>query len=181
MFYEILGISALGGLVIAALKTRSTGNSGSPFDKAKYEALKDLSNEFECSIRCKRVRVFENPDYTKTKYRIGNKLYVSYKTLLKTELETRKKPKNFRCDKVSVFEDEYGEKVVALISEIPCFDSGDRMYDSLRSVFFFQVDGKTYAVYCGEGYSIAEFKLFEEVAPSSDNLKELLKSEGFSL
>lgn len=66
-----------------------------------------------------------------------------------------------------------------LKQNIPCFDSGDREYDSAHLLYFFHNGGQVHALYCGEGYRVATLTLFEKVKITNTRLKNFLKSEGF--
>lgn len=144
------------------------------------DLVKSVNREFKCRISCNSVFLFDYPNY-ESEYSINGKKYVSYQTLQEQELGTSKEKYGCDCDKFSVFQDSYDNKVIGLIHKVPCFDSGDREYDQFHNLFLFHNGGQIYALYCGEGYRIAKLVLFENVIITGTRLKQYLRSQGFPI
>ena len=142
------------------------------------EKVSRINNEFNCLISCDNVRIFVSPDYT-TEYEVNDRKYVGYKTLEKMKLRSTDMTGSLRCDKISTFKDDYENNVVVLVRNIPCFDSGDREYDSNHLLYFFHDKNCISALYCREGYRMASLVLFEDITPISADLIKLLKDDGF--
>lgn len=142
------------------------------------EKVSRINNEFNCLISCDNVRIFVSPDYT-TEYEVNGRKYVGYKTLEKMKLGSTDMTGSFRCDKILSFKDDYESNVVVLVRNIPCFDSGDREYDSLHRLYFFHDEKSISALYTCEGYRMASLALFEYITPISADLIKLLKDDGF--
>lgn len=141
------------------------------------EMTKSLNREFKCGISCENIQLL-TPDYN-TKYTVNAKDYVGYQTLEAEECGDSEDKYGCDCDSVSLYKDMYGCKVLRLKQRIPCFDSGDREYDSAHLLYLFHNSGKTYALYCGEGYRVATLTLFSNVSVSNSRLRKYLKAEGF--
>lgn len=141
-------------------------------------AVSDVNREFKCGIACNSVHSFISPDYN-TEYTVNNYKYVGYQTLQNKKVGTSEKKHGCNCDRISVYKDDYGNKVILLIQDIPCFDSGDREYDSAHLLYLFHNNGQIHALYCGEGYRIATLILFENISLFQPLLKSYLKREGF--
>ena len=144
------------------------------------DAIKSLNREFHCGISCKKAVFFESPDYS-TEYSVNEHKYIGYQTLQNEKVGTSEEKYGCDCDRISVYKDDYGNKVILLIHDIPCFDSGDREYDRYHLLYFFHNKGRIHALYCGEGYRIAKLILFENIKLSGMRLKQYLKSEGFPI
>lgn len=142
------------------------------------ETVRILNREFKCGISCEKVCHFPSPDYD-TEYVIDGKKYVGYQTLQAEKTNAAEEKHGCECDRISEYQDSYGNQVILLIQDIPCFDSGDREYDRYHLLYFFHNAGKVHALYCGEGYRIATLTLFENVRVFNPLLKHYLKSKGF--
>lgn len=144
----------------------------------EQEALQEIEREYKCKIDCEIVREFDTPAYD-MKYTVEGVEYISYRTL--DSKGTGKYDGNYgcECDRIVGYTDSYGRQVVLLVHEIPCFDSEDRMYDQYHLLFFFHNEKHLHALYCREGYRISVFRIFENVTVLSEELKQLLASEGF--
>lgn len=181
MILEALGVLAAGGLAYGLLKSdggEKTESKGQVFSDGSIEEIKSVNKKFDCRLSCKNVRVFNSPNY-ETKYQINGKEYDN-RYIPDENWVTIEKPDGIDCDLVLFLEkDQYGNKVVKLVRDIPCFDSGDREYDSCHSLKFFHNAGKVHSLYCGEGYRIAKLVLFENVTQLSENLKDFLREKDF--
>lgn len=150
------------------------------FDYEIKDMVKSLNREFKCGINCNSVYLLVSPNY-ESEYSINDKKYVGYQTLQAQKIGTSDNTYGCDCDRITVYKDCYGNKVIKLIHDIPCFDSGDREYDSTHVLYLFHNNGRIYALYCGEGYRIATLTLFENVKISNNKLKGYLISECFPL
>ena len=142
------------------------------------EAVRSVCGSFGCRFRAEHVRFFDSPDW-ESEYLVGDRRYVSTQTLTKEKLGSEDKPFGLRCDRISRFRDAYGNSVVDLVQDVPCFDSGDRQYDSAHELYFFHSGGQSHALYCGSGYRIASLTLFENISPQSILLRNILNKNGF--
>ena len=131
-------------------------------------AVHSLNREFKCGISCEKVQLL-SADYN-TKYIAGDKDYVGYQSLETGKCGEVENKYGCSCDIVSLYIDSYGCKVVRLKQTIPCFDSGDREYDSAHLLYFFHNGGQVHALYCGEGYRVATLTLFEKVKITNTRL-----------
>lgn len=147
-------------------------------DSETAQAVQSLNREFKCGIGCEGGCQILPPDYN-TEYTINGKKYVGYQTLQAIKVSTGENKYGCDCDRISVYRDRYGHKVILLIRDIPCFDSGDREYDSAHLLYLFHNDGQMNALYCREGYRVATLTLFENVTVSHMELRKFLKAEGF--
>lgn len=147
-------------------------------DYNEKDLVKSVNREFRCGIKCDEVEYFVSPNY-ETEYTVNGKKYISYQTLQAKKEDECKSKYGCNCDRIVGCEDSYGNKVIELIQDIPCFDSGDREYDSDHLLFLFHNDGQTHALYCGEGYRIATLILFKNVTVLNMRLKQYMRSNGF--
>lgn len=169
MFTEIAFLASVGGVIYCLSKFKN--GDIMPF-------LKEINADFGCKFYYGKATNFIAPDYN-TAYILQGKKYISYKTLEYKECEETSE--QFENNTVKEYIDEYGNKVISIIKNIPCFDSGDREYDSSHILYFFQQSNRIYALYCKCGYRIATMVLFKNIVPINTTLKELLKNKGFTI
>ena len=77
--------------------------------------------------------------------------------------------------------DEYGESVIVLIQEIPCFDSWDYMVDTFHSLYFFHNENSIAALYCQEGDQLSRVYVFQDIRNFDERLKGVLKDYNFPI
>ncbi len=139
-----------------------------------------IGREFNCRFLCESVRTLRCPD-NNVEYLVGGKLYGGKgRHVNDDEIKELDQCKTFNCNSIWFLKnDRYGHEAVKLFRDIPCFDSGDREWNSMHSLKLFHNEGKIHAVFCVEGYSISELVIVENVTPDSENLKTLLRECGF--
>ncbi len=140
--------------------------------KTKY-----INSEFRCGISCKNVR--ELPADYEVEYEVNGKKYVGYQTLQKEVLDESEHTYGANCSRIKIYRDEFGNKAVALIKDIPCFDFYDREYDRYNELFLFHDGSQIHALHCREGYKIANLTLCENVSVGNIRLRLFLKENGF--
>lgn len=138
-----------------------------------------LKTEFNCDIKCDET--IELKPHYETKYSVNEHNYIGYKSLSHLKCTVKEKPISFNCDRIIEYLDTYDHKVIVLSKDIPCFDSGDREYDSSHRLYFFHDGNDTHALYVGEGYRVASLILYKNIKPQSICLKQLLDRKGFPI
>lgn len=138
-----------------------------------------ICGEFGCEFQCTNMKKLKEPSIL-ARFKFFGRTYNGYNTLKKTELERIENDYSFKCDRIKKYMDNFGESVVVLEADVPCFDSGDRMFDSMRSLYFFQNSGRIAALYCAEGYQISQLYVFENLSEFNNQLIECLKNNGFN-
>ena len=78
------------------------------------------------------------------------------------------------------FDTRDGERVLALYEDVPTFDSGDRMYDSIHKAYVKRVGNELIALYIVNGYVLSKADLFLGVKPVNEDAKQILRDAGFS-
>lgn len=146
-------------------------------EKTEYKR-QYICESFGCEFQCTNMKKLKKPDKLAA-FRLFDRTYNGYNTLIKTKLETIENGYSFQCDRINRYMDKFGESVVAFVKDIPCFDSGDRMYDSRRSLYFFQNKSRIAALYCAEGYQISELYVFENLHEFDEQLTDCLRNNEF--
>ena len=78
------------------------------------------------------------------------------------------------------FLDRYGNRVLSITEEVPCFDSGDEKYDSYHRCYF--VRGIVPAVlYCGGGWDgISELQVYYGIRSLGPEYEETIRAFGIT-
>lgn len=139
-----------------------------------------INEEFRCGISYESQYPFLSPDYD-AKYTVNEKEYIGFQTLQAVEIGTTADKHGCDCSEITVYKDSYGNNVVMLRNNIPCFDFEDREYDSAHLLFLFHNGGKVYALRCNKGYLIASLTLYEDIAISKPELRHYLRFWGFPI
>lgn len=80
---------------------------------------------------------------------------------------------------VYISTDIYGEKVLKTYTQIPTFDSGDRVWDSKEMEFLF-FDGKNiHLVLMRGGYQIAKLTFYEKLQAADARMKPIFEKMGW--
>lgn len=72
-----------------------------------------------------------------------------------------------------------GERVLALYEDVPTFDSGDRMYDSVHKAYIKRIGKELIALYIANGYVLSESNLYLGVKPENDDAAQMLRDTSF--
>ncbi|MBR1763044.1 MAG: hypothetical protein IJ731_06725 [Eubacterium sp.] len=140
----------------------------------------DIYNSFACDFDCGSVIKLTDPDKSALFFAFDN-LYDGYKTLQNSTPQEIDNSCSIKCDIIRKHIDKYGYTVIALIQDIPCFDSWDYMVDSYHSLYFFHNENDIAALYCQEGYQISELYVFENIRETDEQLKSILKDNDFPI
>ena len=139
-----------------------------------------IGREFNCKFQCESVHTLRRPE-NNAEYLVGGNAYGGrHRSPGDDVIKEIDKAKEFHCNQILFRKrDPHEHEAVKLFRDIPCFDSGDREWDSMHSLMFVHNEGKLHAIYCVEGYSIARIVILENVTPDSENLRTLLRECGF--
>lgn len=139
-----------------------------------------ICNSFGIEFQYANIMELSEPDDSAI-FNIFGRTYEGYKTLRGSEPKEFDDTLNFKCDILRRYDDEYGQSVIVLIQDIPCFDSWDYMVDSYHSLYFFHSGNDIAALYCQEGYQISKIYVFESIRETDEQLKSILKDNDFPI
>ncbi len=83
--------------------------------------------------------------------------------------------------KVTVNRNMDGGVVLRMGVTVPVFDSSDRIYDGLHSLYLFHDTVYIYGAYCRSGYVLASITIGSRLVSADSALQHLLKEFGFPL
>lgn len=82
-------------------------------------------------------------------------------------------------DQIYIREDQYGSKVLCVVTDIPTFDSGDREWDSYMTEYL-MFDGRDINLIVKRGgYKIASLTFYTKLTAADVELKDCLERLGF--
>lgn len=141
--------------------------------------LLELKSNYGYEFEFKTYQIFPDPNEN-TWIRFRTRYYIGTKGLIKTKV---KQIENSKAAKkgVSLFEykDLFGKSVLMLRFDVPTFDSGDREYDSKHTLYLMHDPFIVSALFCKEGYRIAELYKLNDLSAVSAELLEYMKDAGF--
>ncbi|MCR5783254.1 MAG: hypothetical protein K6G90_11045 [Clostridia bacterium] len=83
-------------------------------------------------------------------------------------------------DSISFFRDtEDGERVLAVYEDVPIFDSGDAMYDSIHKAYIKRTGNELNALYISNGYYLSKAYIYRDLQPENEKAVKLLRDAGF--
>ena len=83
-------------------------------------------------------------------------------------------------DSISYFRDKKdGERVLAVYEDVPIFDSGDSMYDSIHKAYIKRNGDELTALYICNGYYLSEASIYRDLQPENEEAERVLRDAGF--
>ena len=83
-------------------------------------------------------------------------------------------------DSISFFRDtEDGERVLAVYEDVPIFDSGDAMYNSIHKAYIKCTGNELNALYISNGYYLSKAYIYRDLQPENEKAVKLLRDAGF--
>lgn len=172
-------------MIIFVIDTGSGENTilcGSPTkekDMDKDNMIKRLRSDFHYDFDFKSIREV-NPPARDTMIRIKTRYYMRLEAFARFKIKDIEDPDaRFRGVLISMYRDALLHKSIVLRFDPPCFDSGDRQYDSRHTLYLVHSLTDISAVYCVEGYEVSELYVFEGMTAVSEKLLGYLREAGF--
>ena len=141
----------------------------------------NLKFEYTYDFLFKSFRTVSKPS-SDSLLRIKTRYYYGTKAFMKRKVREHDNPALAkRGVHVIEYKDAFFRSAVALRFDVPTFDSGDRQYDSRHTLYLFHSLTDVSAVYCKEGYEIAELYILDTLKAVSAELHALLSGLGFPM
>jgi len=141
--------------------------------------IERLKSDFHYDFDFKSVREV-NPPGRDTMIRIKSRYYTRLEGFARFKIKDfDDREAKFHGVRISMYRDAMLHRSLVLRFDPPCFDSGDRQYDSRRTLYLVHGFTDISGVYCVEGYEVSELYVFEGLTAVSEKLLDYLKIAGF--
>lgn len=145
----------------------------------KEHLIARLKHDYNYDFDFRSFRILKDPGpYTMITFL--TRFYTSVSSFTKKKLgEIEDAEASSRGVRIIRYRDALFHSVIALRFDPPCFDSGDRTYDSRHTLYLIHGIYDISAVYCVEGYQISELVVFDGLRAASPKLIDYMKQAGF--